>query len=172
MGRDRIDPVVEMRAKLAAKESSPWAMEAEAAPSVFPVPLWAERMGLVGKLPDWMKNQNGEAIVDVSVALRRPIYNPDGTEVDQRDVCRQFWNTGKCKTADEGLMCFFKHERDPDVLARKAAKKAAKAKSNTVFVPEDEGRPTASKPVKDICRNFKFRGSCRFGDKCKYTHES
>ena len=33
------------------------------------------------------------------------------------------------------------------------------------------GRPMGSQATDNICRQFKSRGSCTYGDKCRYSHD-
>jgi len=125
-----------------------------------------------------------------------PIAVPDRTD-QPRGICYNFRDNGECKFADR---CRFSHGDDEEREKRRVDKKKTKKRQRRRKGPADgtdgqpkpagEAKTRASREFrelceprellpkvldsagKEVCRNFRNKGECRFGAECHYSHEA
>ncbi len=113
---------------------------------------------------------NGPAVDNVM-----PVVEEAGTAtiVAVPGVCYNFRDTGVCP---RGENCKFSHDSANSTAVKPKAKVKAKAKTRARSKSRDSGSSEGEGNVprvvsKTACRLFQ-NGSCHYGDKCRFSHES
>ena len=83
----------------------------------------------------------------------------------------KYWAKGSC---DKGDSCTYRHSKSSYASVTRSGTSVATGSANNAL--QDNMEPTASLPPKQspqsqrVCEHFMAKGTCRFGDNCKFTH--
>lgn len=84
------------------------------------------------------------------------------------ELCRQFASKGQCQF---GSNCKFAHDMG-ETRPKPAQPRSHRGGKGGGRKDAPEPKPVDASAQKKICRDFQTKGTCRFGARCRFSHES